>query len=61
MRDRDLVPCLDSASLQHDAHNSGLSQEGAIRPSVQDRGEKAGLEFFNLCARVAQTSYFDNY
>lgn len=61
MHDNDGVACLEHATLQHDGHDPGLSDQGSVGGAVQHGRQKAGLEGFDLRTRVAKPGDLDQY
>lgn len=59
MHDNNGVACLEHATLQHDGHDPGLSDQGSVGAAVQYGRQKARLEGFDLRARVAKSGDLD--
>lgn len=59
MHDNNGVACLEGASLQHDGHDPGLSDQGSGGGAVQHGRQKARLEGFDLRTRVAKPGDLD--
>ena len=45
----------------HDRHDTGLADELSVRSSVQNCCQQAGLEFFDLVARISQTGHLEDH